>query len=100
MVVLFYRSSKDVVDKKVDKGEVDFVQQVLDPVPEEGVHKVNKELQDPVQRPETADVNVNAAKMIDVKEPEALVRALRAEGRPAQRVRRQPAEGRDHGRQG
>ena len=34
--------------------------------PEEGVNKVNKDLQDPVQRPQTADVNVNAAKMIDL----------------------------------
>ena len=91
--ILSFRSSKDVVDKKVDEREVDFVQQVLDEVPqkplhqvldpaldkkwsqdkmispthpEEGVNKVNKDLQDPVQRPQTADVNVNAAKMIDL----------------------------------
>ena len=34
--------------------------------PEERVHKVHQELKDPVQRPQTADVHVNAAKMIDL----------------------------------
>ena len=34
--------------------------------PEECVNKVHKKLQDPVQRAETADVDVNAAKMIDL----------------------------------
>ena len=87
-----------MVDKKVDEGEVDVVQQILDKIPqralhqvldpilnkkqiiiinvktffihfthpEERVNKVHQELQDPVQRPETADVDVNAAKMIDL----------------------------------
>ena len=31
---------KDVVDKKVDKGEVDFVQQILDEVPQRPLHQV------------------------------------------------------------
>ena len=88
-----------MVDKEVDEGEVDVVQQILDEIPqrslhqvldpilnikqniikvktffiplthpEECVHKVHQELQDPVQRPETADVHVNAAKMIDLRQ--------------------------------
>ena len=87
-----------MVDKKVDEGEVDVVQQILDEIPqrslhqvldpilemniiiniiktsfipfthpEECVHKVHQELEDPVQRPETANVHVNAAKMVDLR---------------------------------
>ena len=33
-------SSKDGVDKKVDEGEVDVIQQILDEVPQRPLHQV------------------------------------------------------------
>ena len=60
-------STKSLIQSWTKSDLKTHIAKMISPThPEEGVHKVHKKLQDPVQRPETADVDVNAAKMIDL----------------------------------